>query len=51
VLLLDEPTTGLDPASESRLIDDPLAVTRSKTLVMVLHQPRLTDRADQVVSI
>ena len=51
VVLLDEPTTGLDPATESRLIDDLLAVTRGKTLVMVTHQPRLTDRADQVVRV
>jgi ATP-binding cassette subfamily B protein len=51
VLLLDEPTTGLDPATESRLIDDLLTVTRGKTLVMVTHQPRLTDRADQVVRV
>jgi ABC-type multidrug transport system fused ATPase/permease subunit len=51
VLLLDEPTTGLDPATESRLIDDLLAVTRGKTLVMVTHRPRLADRADQVVRV
>ena len=51
MLLLDEPTTGLDPATESRLIDDLLAVTRGKTLVMVTHQPRLTDRADHVVRV
>jgi ABC-type multidrug transport system fused ATPase/permease subunit len=51
VLLLDEPTTGLDPATEVRLIDDLLAVTRGKTLIMVTHQPRLTDRADQVVRV
>jgi len=51
VVLLDEPTTGLDPATESRLIDDLLSVTRGKTLVMVTHQPRLTDRADQVVRV
>jgi ABC-type multidrug transport system fused ATPase/permease subunit len=51
VLLLDEPTTGLDPVTESRLIDDLLAVTRGKTLVMVTHQPRLTERADHVVRV
>lgn len=39
------------PATESRLIDDLLTVTCGKTLVMVTHQPRLTDRADQVVSV
>jgi len=51
VLLLDEPTTGLDPATESRLIDDLLAAARGKTLILVTHQPRLTARADQVIQL
>lgn len=51
VLLLDEPTTGLDPATESRLIDDLLAAARGKTMILVTHQPRLTERADQVVQV
>jgi ATP-binding cassette, subfamily B, bacterial len=49
VLLLDEPTAGLDPVTEARLIDGLLAATRGKTLILVTHQPRLTARADQVV--
>ena len=51
VLLLDEPTTGLDPATESRLIDDLLAAARGKTLILVTHQPRLTARADRVIQL
>jgi len=51
VLMLDEPTTGLDPAAESRLIDDLLAAARGKTLILVTHQPRLTARADQVLRV
>jgi ATP-binding cassette subfamily B protein len=51
VLLLDEPTTGLDPATESHLINDLLASTRGKTLILVTHRPQLTTRADQVVRI
>ena len=51
VLLLDEPTTGLDPATEARLIDELLASTAGKTVILVTHQPRLTARADQVVRI
>jgi ABC-type multidrug transport system fused ATPase/permease subunit len=51
VLLLDEPTTGLDPATETRLIDDLLAGTAGKTVLLVTHQPQLTARADQVVRV
>jgi len=49
VLLLDEPTTGLDPATEARLITDLLAVTRGKTVLLVSHQPACIDAADRVV--
>ena len=51
VLLLDEPTTGLDPATEARLIGELLAVAAGKTVVLVTHQPQLTARADQVVRV
>jgi len=51
VLLLDEPTTGLDPAAETRLIDDLLASTTGKTVLLVTHQPQLTARASQVVRV
>ena len=51
VLLLDEPTTGLDPATETRLIDDLLASTAGKTVLLVTHQPQLTARADRVVRV
>jgi ATP-binding cassette, subfamily B, bacterial len=51
VLLLDEPTTGLDPATERRLIDDLLVSTAGKTVLLVTHQPQLTARADQVVRV
>jgi ATP-binding cassette, subfamily B, bacterial len=51
VLLLDEPTTGLDPATEARLIDDLLASTVGKTVLLVTHQPQLTGRADQVIRV
>jgi ABC-type multidrug transport system fused ATPase/permease subunit len=48
VLLLDEPTTGLDPSTEARLIADLLTVTRGKTVILVSHQPALITRAQHV---
>lgn len=49
VLLLDEPTTGLDPQTESRLITELLDVTAGKTVVLVTHQPALVTRANRIV--
>lgn len=49
VLLLDEPTTGLDPAAESRLVTELLDVTRGKTVILISHQPALIARAEHVV--
>lgn len=49
VLLLDEPTAGLDPAAEQRLVTGLLAATRGRTLIMVTHQRRLARLADRVL--
>ena len=49
VLLLDEPTMGLDPATESRLVAGLLDATRGKTIVLVSHQPALIAQAERVV--
>jgi ATP-binding cassette, subfamily B, bacterial len=51
VLLLDEPTAGLDPGTESRLISDLLVGTRGKTLILVTHNPRLASLASEVVRV
>ncbi len=49
VLLLDEPTTGLDPATESRLITDLLDVTHGKTVILISHHAALIALAEHVV--
>ncbi len=51
VLLLDEPTAGLDPATEARLIDELLDCTAGKTVILVTHQPQLTARADHLIRV
>ena len=51
ILLLDEPTTGLDPAAEEHLIGGLLDSAVGKTVLLVTHQPQLTARADQVVHV
>ncbi len=51
ILLLDEPTTGLDRATESRLVTDLLAVAGGKTVILVTHQPRLAALADRVITL
>jgi len=51
VVLLDEPTTGLDPGTETRLIDDLLDATVGASALLVTHQPQLTARADHVVRV
>ncbi|MGO9161117.1 MAG: ABC transporter ATP-binding protein [Streptosporangiaceae bacterium] len=49
VLLLDEPTAGLDPAAESRLVSGLQAAARGKTVILVTHQARLAAMADRIL--
>ena len=49
VLVLDEPTSSLDPASERELMAGYQAVMRGRTTVLVSHRLALPQRADRVV--
>jgi subfamily B ATP-binding cassette protein MsbA len=51
VLLLDEPTTGLDPAAETRLAAGLLTKAHGKTVILVTHQAKLARQADRVVTV
>ena len=51
ILLLDEPTTALDAASEAQLLDGLKRLMRGRTTILVSHSPRLTRLADRVVTI
>ena len=49
VLLLDEPTEGLDTAAERELMADLLAATAGRTTVLVTHRLTGLDAVDHVV--
>ena len=49
VLVLDEPTSSLDPASERALMEGYRAVMRGRTTILVSHRLALARRADRVV--
>ncbi|GAA5145999.1 hypothetical protein GCM10023340_16250 [Nocardioides marinquilinus] len=51
VLVLDEPTTGLDEAATHRLLDAVLAGPRDRTVVVLTHDPAVMARADRVVDL
>ena len=51
VLVLDEPTTGLDAESSRRLLDAVVAGARGRTVVLLTHDPVALEYVDRVVSL
>ena len=51
VLVLDEPTAHLDPATRDAVLDDVLAATEGRTVVLITHDPAGLDRLDEVVEL
>ncbi|MEU6846105.1 thiol reductant ABC exporter subunit CydC [Streptomyces sp. NPDC046716] len=49
VLLLDEPTEGLDPATADAVLADVLTATRGRSLVLVTHRLEGLDALDEVL--
>jgi ABC-type transport system involved in cytochrome bd biosynthesis fused ATPase/permease subunit len=49
VLLLDEPTAGLDAASQERVLDALAALRGKRTILLVTHRPEPLALADHVV--
>jgi ABC-type multidrug transport system fused ATPase/permease subunit len=51
ILILDEPTTGLDAESEAQVLDGLSSLMRGRTTVIISHSQRLLQCADRCVSI
>ncbi|RCJ22246.1 ABC transporter ATP-binding protein [Nostoc minutum NIES-26] len=51
VLILDEATAGLDPVSESQVMDRLLEYRKGKTTILITHRPSVVNRADWIVLI
>jgi ATP-binding cassette subfamily C protein/ATP-binding cassette subfamily C protein CydC len=51
VLVLDEPTEGLDPDTAHAVLADILDATRGRTTLLVTHERSGLDAADQVVAL
>ena len=49
ILLLDEPTTGLDPATKRGVVEALDRLTRGRTAIVVTHDLELAARADEIV--
>jgi ABC-type transport system involved in Fe-S cluster assembly fused permease/ATPase subunit len=51
VLILDEPTSELDPAAEAAVIRQLLNVLRGRTSILITHRMSLAELADMLVVI
>jgi thiol reductant ABC exporter CydC subunit len=49
VLVLDEPTAHLDPPTAERLLEDVLAASGERTVLLITHRPEGLDLVDEVV--
>ncbi|GED96994.1 ABC transporter ATP-binding protein [Gordonia crocea] len=49
VLILDEPTTGLDAATTERVLEPMLRLARSRTTILITHDAELAAQASRVV--
>ncbi|MGH1393169.1 MAG: peptidase domain-containing ABC transporter [Trichormus sp.] len=49
ILILDESTAGLDPVSETQLLDKLFQHRRGKTTILISHRPQVINRADWIM--
>ena len=51
VLLLDEPTSGIDQVTENRILQRLMAFSKNRTLVIATHSPALLQYMDRIIVI
>ncbi|WP_417456457.1 ATP-binding cassette domain-containing protein [Herminiimonas aquatilis] len=51
VLLLDEPTTGIDQMTEGRIVERLIAFAGNRTLIVATHSPVLLRQMDRIIVI
>ena len=51
VLVLDEPTAHLDPATAQSIMDDVLEAAGERTVLLITHRPEGLDQMDEVVTL
>jgi ATP-binding cassette subfamily B protein len=51
LLMLDEPTSHLDPATADLVLDNLMGIEPRPTLLLVTHDPLVAERADRVVEV
>lgn len=49
ILVLDEPTTGLDERNSRVVLESVRTLFRDRTVIMITHQPQEADQADRVL--
>ena len=49
MLVLDEPTSAMDPAAERQLLAQLKLATQGKTLVLITHKPSMLELVDKVI--
>ena len=49
VLILDEPTAGLDPAAAEALLEPLRELTRDRATLLITHDRTLAEAADEIV--
>ena len=51
MLVLDEPTTGLDAEAQAHVLDGLRELMRDRTTILITHQRELWETADRVLEI
>jgi ATP-binding cassette subfamily B protein len=51
ILILDEPTTGLDEAARDHLLEPLQALARGRTTIVISHDPAVVSWADRVIEL